>query len=119
MAYIRKSYDLPTAPHQADVTGPPEVIDLLGQLIAMRERQMWRDEAACRGMDPDIFHPGPGENEKLEEAKLVCATCPVTVECAEFAIQVEDSGARVGIYGGLSARRRALAAQRREGHVPD
>lgn len=118
MAYVRKSYDLPKVPHLADVTGPQECIDFLGQLKAMRERQTWRNDAACRGMDPDIFHPGRGEHEKLEEAKQVCATCSVTVECAEFAIQVEDPGLRVGIYGGLGAgRRRDLAAkQQREGH---
>lgn len=55
--------------------------------------QDWRTNAACRGMDPNLFHPTPitqlGANRqrpKLEQrsiawAKSICAGCPVGAEC--------------------------------------
>ena len=72
MTYIRKTYDLPSAAHIREEAAP-ESLDFWGMLMAMRAEQTWRDQAACRGMDPDIFHPGRGEHEKLEEGGSVCA----------------------------------------------
>ena len=46
----------------------------------------------------------------------MCATCPVTEECLEFAMAAETANSRVGIYGGLGGQRRKdLAADRSKG----
>jgi len=63
----------------------------------------WRKQAACRGMNVDIFVPeGPG-NLLYLEARTVCETCPVRLPCLEFAL---DNCEEIGMYGGLTPRER-------------
>lgn len=53
----------------------------------------WRLLAACRGLDPELFHPERGQS--TEDAKAVCwEECPVQVECLEYAI---DAGEILGV----------------------
>jgi len=61
----------------------------------------WREQAACRGTNPDVFFPERGESSKA--AKAICAACPVTGECLDYALThaIHD-----GIWGGLSERAR-------------
>ncbi len=61
----------------------------------------WQHQAACRGMDTQLFFPARGEASP--EAEAACADCPVRLDCAEFAI---GSGQRFGIWGGTSERQR-------------
>lgn len=70
----------------------------------------WLDRAACRAHDPELFFPvsavGPGR-EQTEDAKRVCRSCPVLLECLEWAI---TGAVPFGVLGGLSEdERRALA----------
>ena len=62
----------------------------------------WRDNAACRDTDPDLFFPVGTTGlavEQISAAKAVCATCPVKGPCLEFAlITNQDSG----VWGGTS-----------------
>jgi WhiB family redox-sensing transcriptional regulator len=77
----------------------------------------WRDHAACRHEDPDLFFPigatGPALVQQ-ERAKTVCRRCPVREQCLQWAL---DTGQTIGVWGGTSeAERRALkrrAASRR------
>ncbi|WP_454325848.1 WhiB family transcriptional regulator [Streptomyces glaucescens] len=74
----------------------------------------WRNQAACRDEDPDLFFPigtsGPALVQ-AEQAKAVCRRCPVREPCLEYAL---DSGQSLGVWGGTSeTERRAL--QRRAG----
>jgi WhiB family redox-sensing transcriptional regulator len=76
----------------------------------------WRNDAACRDNDPDLFFPigstGPAV-EQADEAKKVCMTCDVREQCLEFALA---SNQDAGIWGGLTEdERRTLkrARQRR------
>lgn len=72
--------------------------------------QSWRRQAACLGLDPDIFFPFTGESDA--EARAVCATCVVTAECLEHALTAAEY---VGIWGGTSERqRRIMRRQRRQ-----
>ena len=66
------------------------------------EQIMWRDRAACLGMDTGLFFPARGEN--AAEAKQVCAACPVIVECREWALS--QGPKLVGVYAGLTGRDR-------------
>lgn len=79
----------------------------------------WRDLAACADHDPDLFFPagetGPAADQ-IRRAKEICASCDVTSECLEYAIETNQSA---GIWGGLTederrpVRRRWLAERRR------
>ncbi|MFP5377693.1 MAG: WhiB family transcriptional regulator [Acidimicrobiia bacterium] len=70
----------------------------------------WRQRAACRGVDPDIFYPA--SDEDAEEAKGICAVCPVREACLEYALANRE---RDGVWGGATEReRRRLIRQRRK-----
>lgn len=62
----------------------------------------WRNKAACRDTDPDLFFPvgttGP-VIEQIENAKAVCKECAVKDECLEFALVTNQDS---GIWGGTS-----------------
>jgi len=70
----------------------------------------WRQRAACRGLDPDIFYPV--SDEEADEAKAVCAECPVHQTCLEHALANREHD---GVWGGATEReRRRLVRQRRK-----
>ena len=67
----------------------------------------WRELAACRGTDLEVFFPGRGES--AEPARQVCAACPVRQPCLDYAITNRIAH---GIWGGLTEReRRALRSR--------
>jgi WhiB family redox-sensing transcriptional regulator len=73
----------------------------------------WRELAACRGADPELFHPvgyaweGEGNAARARAALAVCAVCPVQLECLSEAVELGDVFAVLG--GTLPAERRDLA----------
>lgn len=70
----------------------------------------WRQSAACRGVDPEIFYPD--SEEEAEAAKSVCGQCDVRETCLEFALANRE---REGVWGGATEReRRRLLRQRRK-----
>lgn len=79
----------------------------------------WRDLAACRDEDPELFFPvselGPGASQAAR-AKAVCARCPVRAQCLEYAV---DNGLDHGIFGGTteSERRNLLRRKRSQRHA--
>jgi len=79
----------------------------------------WRDSAACRDTDPNLFFPAGTTGaavEEIETAKALCRTCPVRELCLEFAFQANQEA---GIWGGTSEDERRkmrgswVAARRR------
>ena len=69
----------------------------------------WRQHAACRGLDPEIFYPA--SDEEAEAAKAVCAQCVVASACLEHALAHRE---REGVWGGATEReRRRIHRQRR------
>jgi WhiB family transcriptional regulator, redox-sensing transcriptional regulator len=71
--------------------------------------QSWRQHAACRGLDPEIFYPA--SDEEADSAKAVCALCSVEESCLEFALSARE---REGVWGGATEReRRRIIRQRR------
>jgi AraC-like DNA-binding protein len=56
--------------------------------------------AACRGMDPEAFHPNEGRPDVLVLAR--CTGCPARLACLALALRAEDPDWRSGWYGGLS-----------------
>jgi WhiB family transcriptional regulator, redox-sensing transcriptional regulator len=76
----------------------------------------WRNYAACRDVDPELFFPigntGPALLQ-IDEAKQVCAHCKVAEACLQWAL---ESGQDAGVWGGLSEdERRALKRRTRVG----
>lgn len=64
----------------------------------------WMERGACRlpNVETWIFFPGRGDLETVAAAKAVCATCPVTTECAAYAARNNLHG----IWGGTSEKER-------------
>lgn len=63
----------------------------------------WQLDAACRGEDSSVFfHPegerGAARLARQEQAKQICASCPVRQQCLDHALAVREP---YGIWGGL------------------
>lgn len=68
----------------------------------------WQTQARCRTMDPGLFFPpdqerGEARQRREEYAKQVCRQCPVTTQCASFALLAQE---QYGVWGGLSETER-------------
>jgi WhiB family redox-sensing transcriptional regulator len=69
---------------------------------ASDHRPDWRDDAACRDADPDLFFPDGGigsTRDQVKTAKLICRGCPVSTTCLSWAL---SSSQEHGIWGGLT-----------------
>jgi WhiB family redox-sensing transcriptional regulator len=68
----------------------------------------WRDDAACRRVDPELFFPISAlgaARPQINAAKQVCGRCPVRVPCLRWAL---DTGQDAGIWGGTTEQERRL-----------
>jgi hypothetical protein len=77
---------------------------------------LWHLDAACTGVDPEIFYPldlGP-DSAGVAAAKRICAVCPVRAQCLADVMAAEDPARRWGISGGTTPDERAalFATQR-------
>ena len=68
----------------------------------------WADEAACKGMLP-TFYVNPNNKTVVDRAVAVCFTCPVVMECQQYALANNEE---YGIWGGMTPE------QRRENTTP-
>lgn len=80
------------------VAGDP--LDVFRILLARPE---WHARAACRGVGPAAFFPERGV--VADEARALCAGCPVTADCLDFAMR--EGSALGGIWAATSQRERA------------
>jgi len=56
--------------------------------------QPFAEQALCCEVDPDPWYPEKGESNTV--AKRVCAACPVTADCLDWAIATHE---RFGVWG--------------------
>jgi WhiB family redox-sensing transcriptional regulator len=75
--------------------------------LADVEELGWQERALCAQTDPEAFFPEKGGSTR--EAKKVCLSCEVRVECLEYALEQDE---RFGIWGGLSERERRRLKKR-------
>lgn len=68
----------------------------------------WELHGMCAGLDSALFFPERGES--TDQARAVCADCPVQAECLQAALERNE---RFGIWGGTSARERQQLRRRR------
>ncbi len=78
------------------------------------EEADWREQAACKGANGDLFYPKSAWSRESKEsrqqreqmAKRVCSRCSVQPRCLDWALR---NGEVVGVWGGKTEReRRAL-----------
>lgn len=72
----------------------------------------WQDSAACREADTELFFPIGSTGiavAEIQEAKAICARCPVQRACLEYAL---GTGQQYGIWGGLDEEERRLLRRR-------
>lgn len=64
----------------------------------------WQDQASCRGVDTnDFFQEEVGAKANYSAQRIMCATCPVRIDCLDFAI---NNHIKYGLWGGISPRNR-------------
>ena len=73
------------------------------------EELAWQERALCAQTDPEAFFPEKGGSTR--EAKKVCLSCEVRVECLEYALQ---SGRAVR-HLGRAVRARASSPEEARG----
>ncbi len=98
-------HDVAIAPQVRDISIVESVevaLDLTVEVVGDVPAEMeWQERALCAQTDPEAFFPEKGGSTR--EAKRVCMSCEVRVECLEYALENDE---RFGIWGGLSERER-------------
>ena len=73
------------------------------------QKLMWRQQAACRDADTELFFPE--SDTAAGPALAICAECPVREACLDFALATNQAD---GIWGGATeTERRRLRRRRR------
>ena len=62
---------------------------------------IWQDQAACYGIDPDTFFPT--SEEEAGPALAFCSACDIRQTCLSWALK---NGERYGVWGGLTEQQR-------------
>jgi WhiB family redox-sensing transcriptional regulator len=78
--------------------------------------ETWRELAACRKADVNLFFMERGDNGgngRMEKILSFCNNCKVKTECLYYAV---DNHIDQGIFGGLSARARRSVRRERKGY---
>jgi hypothetical protein len=87
----------------AGASAPVHLLSVALPGVAPDSRGTWPQRAICAGEDPSIFFPAHGDPGIA--ARNVCASCPVQMDCLEYAIAADEWG----IWGGWDRdQRRAL-----------
>ena len=74
---------------------------------------LWRQHAACRGTNVQLFYPEKWDQEAVAAAIATCNTCQVRETCLEEALNNREPG----IWGGMTERQRRIL-QARQGKRP-
>src|ERR1700691_6293250 len=73
----------------------------------------WRQAAACRSADPDLFFPDSfswRSSEQVARAKAVCAACIVRRQCLQYALAANETH---GVWGGMTEEERSRSSSAR------
>ena len=69
----------------------------------------WRKDAACAGVESDVFFPSLDDEVVSEKAKEICATCPAQEACLQYSLSTNQAA---GVWGGLDASERRRLRRR-------
>ena len=64
----------------------------------------WMERGLCRDIAPSVFFPSDGVG--VEIARAICADCPVSRPCLEYALENKIDH---GVWGGCSERSGAVS----------
>ena len=73
------------------------------------EERPWVVFGACRDSDADADTFFPSTREATEKAMAICASCPVQIECLEYALEARE---RFGVWGGRTEKQRRQMLRR-------
>jgi len=62
---------------------------------------VWQEQAACYGINPDVFFPT--SEEEAGPALAYCGACHIQEVCLAWAVK---NGERYGVWGGLTEQQR-------------
>jgi hypothetical protein len=63
------------------------------------DKHSWKEDAACKGMDTNVFFDVYEENEEVRPAvEDICFNCPVMRQCFAVGISQKQTGVWGGIY---------------------
>lgn len=68
----------------------------------------WRDDAACLGLDTELFFPVDDRASSVEMPRRVCRGCPVRAECLADVLATEEPARRFGVVGGTTPGERRV-----------
>lgn len=71
------------------------------------EERPWMVFRACRDAEADLFFASTKEDQR--QALAICASCPVRVDCLEYALEARE---RFGIWGGMTEKQRRRLSRR-------
>ena len=75
-------------------------------MALLMEQDRWWKRAACIGVDPDVFFPGPTDDLEIALAIAICMQCTVREPClAEALIMGDKDCVRGGKWIGGSMTR--------------
>lgn len=83
--------------------------------LALQSVYEWQYEGSCAGLESArFFSPdrerGSRRSNREEQAKAVCATCPVIEQCREHALSAQEP---YGVWGGMTEHERAAVLAQR------
>lgn len=89
--------------------------DMVRLPAAVVENYEWQKDAACIGMDQELFfHPWNdtprNRMHRERNAKAICAGCIVKTECLDWSLRVQEP---YGIWGGIGEDERREMLKRR------
>lgn len=97
-------YDgLSPADYGNDIDGYAEAVRLV---LLGWANEPWREEAACKGMDPNLWYPDRGEIPT--EAFVTCGNCNVWLDCLAWAVRNREED---GVMGRMRASERVRYAE--------
>ncbi len=87
----------------------------------MTLEDFWQLRAACRGMDPKIWHDHAWDQHKGQlggfgAARKICLSCPVRLDCREYAVTLNV--VPKGVFAGLDPTQLNRLRKERRGSKP-
>jgi len=87
----------------ASSRGGYNYMELMSEWELKDKDDRFRDKAACKNADPNLFFPEKGANKLFKEAVEICKRCTVYKDCLRFAM---NNQIPYGVWGGLSPKQR-------------
>lgn len=101
VAQVRTNRATPEHNPTMQATGMCKTTNYTEILAGLPVPPAWMEGAVCAQSDPEEWFPEPGRH--ANDAKRICASCPVREQCLEWALSMPTWADRYGVYGGLSA----------------